>query len=186
MLRTRRAVTAGLGGEVLVEAVEMVGAKPSQRDVADGGVDVTVDEPRVAVGRGCSDVPALVREPGAGEELADVRRPAAGGCSPGVLAVDAGGDELSVVSVMADGVPASSLLTGEGVEAVVGDDIEAVLALHDVGHADGHRRLRNQPEEPSPARRGGEVQNGSLGSLVRGDGAGRLRPDLGMSKPRMA
>jgi len=106
-------MTAGLGGEVLVEAVEMVGAEPSQRDLADGGVDVAVDEPRVAVGRGYSDMPALVREPGAGEKLADVCRPAAGGRSPGVLAVDAGGDELSVVAVMADRVPASSFLAGE-------------------------------------------------------------------------
>ena len=34
---------------------------------------------------------------------------------------------------MADGVPSSALLAGERVEAVVGDDVEAVLALHDVG-----------------------------------------------------
>ena len=46
-----------------------------------------------------------------------------------------GGDELGVVPVMADGMPSSSFLAGQRVEAVVGDDVEAVLALHDVGHA---------------------------------------------------
>jgi len=37
-------------------------------------------------------------------------------------------------SVVADGMPASAFATGEWVEAVVGDDVEAVLALHDVAH----------------------------------------------------
>jgi hypothetical protein len=43
-------------------------------------------------------------------------------------------ESLGVVAVMSGGVPASSLLSGEWVETVVGDDVEAVLALHDVAH----------------------------------------------------
>ena len=76
-----------------------------------------------------------------------MHRSAPGRGGAGVVAVDAGGDRLGFVAVVADGMPASSFLAGEGVEAVVGDDVEAVLALHDVGHAVGHRRLRRQPEE---------------------------------------
>ena len=38
------------------------------------------------------------------------------------------------VTVMAHRVPAPSFLAGERVEAVVLDDVEAALALHDVGH----------------------------------------------------
>jgi hypothetical protein len=33
------------------------------------------------------------------------------------------------VTVVAGGMPSSSFLAGEGVEAVVGDDVEAVLAF---------------------------------------------------------
>ena len=72
---------------------------------------------------------------------------AAGRRRASVVAVHAGDGELSVLAVVADRVPASAFLAGERVEAVVGHDIEAVLALHDVGHARGHRRLRSQPEE---------------------------------------
>ncbi len=55
----------------------------------------------------------------------------AGRRGAGVVSVDAGGGELGVVAVVADGVPASSFLADEGVEAVLGDDVEAVVALHD-------------------------------------------------------
>ena len=37
-------------------------------------------------------------------------------------------------TVVADGVPSSAFSPGEWVEPVVGDDVEAVLALHDVAH----------------------------------------------------
>jgi len=142
--------TAG-GGGPLVEPVEVIGSESAERDVSDGGVDVPVHEPGVAIGGGGAEVAALQREPGAGEKLAVVDRPASRRRSSGVLAIEAAGDDLSVVAVVADGMPAASFLAGEWVQAVVGDDLEAVLALHDVGHADGHRRLRDQPEEPSPS-----------------------------------
>jgi hypothetical protein len=54
VLGARPVLTAG-GGEVVVEPVEVIGAKAAERDVTDRRVDVVVDEPRVPVGgrRGC-------------------------------------------------------------------------------------------------------------------------------------
>ncbi len=49
-------------------------------------------------------------------------------------AVEAGGELFGFVAVVADGMPASAFPAGEWVEAVVGDDVEAVLALDDVAH----------------------------------------------------
>ncbi len=62
-----------------------------------------------------------------------------------VVAVDALCSELVVVSVVADRVPASSFFAGEGVEAVVRDDVETVFLLHDVGHALGIRFAGSAP-----------------------------------------
>lgn len=52
-------VTAAGGGELVVEAVEVVGAEATERDVPDRRVDVVVDHPAVAVGGGRSDVASL-------------------------------------------------------------------------------------------------------------------------------
>jgi hypothetical protein len=68
------AVSAAGRGELVVEAVEVVGAKPPERHVADGGVDVVVDHPRVAVRGGRSNVASLGGQPGVGEELAEMDR----------------------------------------------------------------------------------------------------------------
>lgn len=62
------------GREPVVEAVEVVGAQSAQRDLADGGVDVVVDESRVAVGGCGAHVASLDRQPGIGEELTDQTR----------------------------------------------------------------------------------------------------------------
>lgn len=52
----------------------------------------------------------------------------------GSVGFEAGGHLLGLVSVTASGVPASAFLAGERVEAVIGDDVEAVVALDDVCH----------------------------------------------------
>ena len=56
------------------------------------------------------------------------RRPADG------CVVETSGDGLGFLTVVADGMPSTPLSAGERVDAVVGDDVEAVLALDDVGH----------------------------------------------------
>ena len=57
-------------GEVVASSFD----HPPERHVADGGVDVVVDHPRVAVRGGRSDVASLGRQPGVGEELAEMDR----------------------------------------------------------------------------------------------------------------
>ena len=52
----------------------------------------------------------------------------------GGVGLDAGGHLFGLVAVVAGGMPASTFFAGERVEAVVCDDVEAVLALDDVGH----------------------------------------------------
>lgn len=52
----------------------------------------------------------------------------------GRVSLDSGGHLFGLVAVVAGGVPASAFLAGERVEAVVCDDVEAVLALDDVSH----------------------------------------------------
>ena len=112
----------------------MVGAQAAQGDVADRGADVAVAEPRVPVGGGGAHLAALLREPRVLEEVPDGNRAAdLGQCRLG-LAVDARSERFGVGAVVAGGVPSPPLLAGEGVESVVGDDVEAVFALNDVGH----------------------------------------------------
>jgi hypothetical protein len=112
----------------------VIGAQAAERDVTDRGLDVAVDEPGVPVRGGGTDLATLVRDPGVGEELAERDRP--GRCRWGgvTFAVESGGQLFGFDSVVADGVPPSAFASGEWVEAVVGDDVEAVLALHDAAH----------------------------------------------------
>lgn len=128
------AVSAAVGGGGVVEGVEVIGAQATQRDLTDGGLDVAVDEPCVPVGGGGANLPWLVWDPGVGEVLAERDRP--GRCHRcGVaFAVEWGSQLFGFGSVVANGVPASAFPSGERVEAVVGDDAEAVLALHYVTH----------------------------------------------------
>lgn len=91
-------VAARGGGELLVARIEVIGPESSQWHVADGRVDVAVDEPRVAVGGRRPDVAALERQPGIGQELAEMRRPASGRCGAGPVAVDASGYRLGLVA----------------------------------------------------------------------------------------
>lgn len=112
----------------------MIGAQPAEGDVTDGRLDVAVDEPCVPVHSGGADLATLVADPRVGEELTERHR--TGRCQRcGVaFAVKSGGELFGIPSVVADGVPSSAFATGEWVEAVVREDVEAVLALHDVAH----------------------------------------------------
>ena len=112
----------------------MIRAEPTQRDVADRRVDVAIDEPRVAVGGCGADVSSLVRHPRAGQELANGDGAAARWWSGVVLAVESGDDGFGFAAVMADRDPPATLATGQRIESVVGDDIEAGVAFNDVGH----------------------------------------------------
>jgi len=57
--------------------------------------------------------------PRVGQELGQVEGTAACGRGAGIVAVDAGGDHFGVVAVVADGMPSPTLLSSEGIEAVV-------------------------------------------------------------------
>lgn len=112
----------------------MIGAQPAKRDVADRGLDVAVDEPGVPVPRGGTDLAAFVWDPRVGEVLAE--RDRTGRCCEGgvAFAVESSGELFGFLSVVAHGMPSSAFPSGEWVEAVVSDDVEAGLALHDVAH----------------------------------------------------
>ena len=45
------------------------------------------------------------------------------------------GDRLGIDLASAGGMPTSAFASGECVDAVVGDDVEALFAFDDVGHA---------------------------------------------------
>lgn len=128
------AVPAAGGGEIGVEGFEVVEAQAAQRDVTEGGEDVAVDEPGVPVGGGGADLPSLARQPRVGEELADGDWTADLRRRHVPLGVEAVCHGVGLGAVAAGGVPSAAFLAGEGVDAVVGDDVEAVLALDDVAH----------------------------------------------------
>ena len=73
-------------------------------------------------------------QPGATKELAKRQRTTPDRRSTGAAGVELGGDGLGLLTIGSDRMPAASLASGERVESVIGDDVEAVLALHDVGH----------------------------------------------------
>lgn len=127
----------------------MIGSEPAKWNIADRRDDVVVDDPRVAVQDRRSHVATLDRQPRVGEELAEVNRSAPHGRSTGSVAFDAGRHLFGFVAVVAGGMPSASFVAGEGVEAVVGDDIEAVLALDDIGH---HPSLTTSEPTPTSSR----------------------------------
>ncbi len=112
----------------------MVETETAQRDVTEGRVDVAVDEPRVPVGGGRSDLSPLARQPGLGEELSDGDRSSGLWWWHVAFGCESGRQGFGLATVVAGGVPSSTFSAGEWVEAVVGDDVEAVLALDDVAH----------------------------------------------------
>ena len=142
-------------GQSFVEVVEVIGAKPAQRDVTEYGVEVAIDEPRVPI-RGCgSDVSSLVRHPRSGQELANRDRPLSRRRAGDAFAVEPGGDGFGLGAVMADRDPPATFATGQRVQTVVGDDIEAGLAFNDVGHPSSST-ISEPTRRCDPAARGGK------------------------------
>ncbi len=127
------AATAGCE-EMLVEIVEVLGTKAVEGDVADVGAQVVLDHPLVAVGGRRPDVCSLARKPRLGEEETELVGSASGAAVASRVGFETTGEELGAVEGVAGGMPAPSLPAVDGVDAVVGDDVEAVLAMHDVGH----------------------------------------------------
>ena len=97
-------------------------------------VDVVLYEPGIAVGGRRADLASFLWQPRLREEGAELDRTATRWWAAGMCGVELGGDGFGFVAVVADRVPAASFFAGEWIEAVVGDDVEAVLALHDVCH----------------------------------------------------
>jgi hypothetical protein len=103
--------------------------------MANSRVDVVLDEPGVTVSGGGPHGATLLWQPYRVEELAEGRGPALGRRRPDSFSRQTHGDRLRLATVTADGVPSTALLARQGIYAVVVDDIEAVFALDDVGHA---------------------------------------------------
>lgn len=68
------------------------------------------------------------------------------------FAADSPGDGFGFVVVASHRVPPTPFLAGERVESVVGDDVEAVLALHDVGHRPSVDDFDANPKRPTAGR----------------------------------
>jgi hypothetical protein len=47
-----------------------------------------------------------------------------------------GDDRLGVLAAATSGMPAATMPSGKRVDAVVGDDVETVVSLNDVGHVE--------------------------------------------------
>ena len=138
-------VAAAGRGQLLVQVVEVVGAKPSQRNVPNGRCDVVLDEPGVAVGRGRSNLASLVRQPRRAQEVIEPDRSASCRRGAGTIEVEPCCERLGFASVGSNRVPAAPLPAGERVEAVVGHDVEPVVSLDDVAHP---RRLDDVGTNP--------------------------------------
>ena len=69
--------------------------------------------------------------------------------SASTIASSRASDRFGVDPTATGGVPASAFSPGGRVGAVVGDDVEAVLALNDVGHVDPIGRFGNNPKDRS-------------------------------------
>lgn len=172
--RLRRQPGAGATArdcERFVELIEMVGSKTPQRDLADGGVDVALHEPRIPIRGGGSDVPTLLRQPRLSEEGPESDRAAGGRTRSRSLpsGVETSGDRLRLGPVVADWMPSPALPAGERVEPLVGDDVEAVLALDGVDH--GAEALTTS----TPTRRAGATDLQAVADRVarRSGAAGR-------------
>lgn len=137
------------GGEQLgVEAVEVLGLQRPQRQRPEGGADVAVDHPLVPVRRGGRQSLSSAGHPPFGQVAA--KRELVG-CDD-VLCVfgcfQARFDRIRVGAGVPRGMPSPSFPSGGGVGAVVADDVEAVLALHDVSHHDPSTRSERTRRAP--------------------------------------
>ena len=118
--------------EVGVQLVEVIDTQPSQRHCPDARADVALDYPGVAVGCRRSQLRAATWHPLLGQERSD-RQQARRSGEYGAHG-QGGGDGFGIATGLAGGMPASSLSAADGVDAVVDDNVEVVIAMHDVGH----------------------------------------------------
>lgn len=118
-----------------VEVVQVFGADRPERIPADGRNDVALDHPPVPVRGGGTDSTLAFRKPRVSQVVAERHRvsPTRGRHTIGFG--DARRDRFGIGARRAGRVPPSALATGSRVDAVIGDDIEAVVARDDVGHA---------------------------------------------------
>lgn len=91
-----------------------------------------LDDPRVGVVGSGPDVGPLAGQPCLDEEPAE-RGWRSTRLGVGALGLQASGEVLGFRPVAAE-PPTAPLPSGDRIDAVVVDDVEAVLALHDVGH----------------------------------------------------
>jgi hypothetical protein len=63
-----------------------------------------------------------------------------------LFAVQPDRNRVGLLAVTSDRVPSAPLASGERIEAVVGHNVEAVLALHDLGHASSIDNVGENPK----------------------------------------
>jgi len=134
-LRSQPRLLHPVGGEeVSVEVVEVLCPDRPQRHVAEDRVDVVLDHPFVAVGGGGLEPLSAHRYELLGQVPAERQL---GGRDRFLCfgdRVEAGSDRFCVVSAVSGRLPPSAFPSRCWIDAVVGDDVEAVLALNDVSH----------------------------------------------------
>lgn len=152
----------------------MVGPQPAKMNMAEAGDHVVVDHPRVPVrGRRCERA-SLARKPVLDQEPAQRRAsPRRQRGTRRQVALELPRQVLGVVTARAGGVPAATFPPADGVDAVVGNDVEAVTAVHDVGHRPPWR-------SPPPVDKPGERRGPPLAAWVRSHDA---NPTSGGRRP---
>ncbi len=131
--------------------------------MADGWGDVVVDHPPIPMGGRRSEVLDAFGHPDLAHEAGD-RRCRAGADTDLVGPVgEVRSDCFGVLAGVAGQMPAPPFPARGGVDAVVGDDVEAVLFGDDVGHCHSvpagrfGRRLRSQPGDQCAPHRSREA-----------------------------
>ena len=111
----------------------MFSPKAAELDVAEARVDVVLHDPLVAPERCWAELRFAEREPLLGEVAVERDRRGLFGDVDCVMRVEGRGDCFGVSSGSSGRMPASSFTPGEWVDAVVRDDVEAVVSFNDVG-----------------------------------------------------
>jgi hypothetical protein len=156
---SRPNVVDGLGGEratvgsaavdqVCVEPIKVFGPERCELQIADDGCDVVAD-PLVAFRRRRSEFATTTRHPRLEQERPDGESRCRAIATRLFVGRQAGDDRFGILAVTTSRMPASAMLSGYRVDAVVGDHVEAVVALDDVGHVElfGFDWFVRQPEE---------------------------------------
>jgi hypothetical protein len=122
-----------------VQPIEMFSPKAAELDVAETRVDVVLNDPAVPSECCRSKLVLAEREPLIGEVTAERDRRGLLGDLDRVLGVECRGDRFGVSTGSSGGVPASPFSAGKWIDAVVRNDVEAVVSFNDVSHSCPHR-----------------------------------------------